>query len=492
MARADSLNAVSPTVSNDHTSFHHSGLVNIMEIYDSVLDLVGKTPLVRLKRVTAGLKCDVVAKVEYFNPGGSIKDRPALRMLEIAEKQGHLKPGGTIIEPTSGNTGAALAMAAAIKGYRCILVMPEKMAPEKFALLRGYGAETVTVPNVGANDPESYYNVANRLAAEIPGSFQPNQFENPENPEAHYCSTGPEIWEQTDGQIDYLVAGIGTGGTISGTARYLKEKNPNIKIIGADPEGSIYTQGGKPKSYLVEGIGEDFVPPTANLKIVDQTVAVSDKDSFLMCRRMAREEGLLVGGSCGTAVCAALRIAAGLPEGKRVVVILPDTGRAYLSKIYNDEWMRSHGFLPTPGHGNTLGDVLESKGKKPRLLTVHRDDSVRKAITMMRENDISQVPVSDDKGQIVGSIQEVTALQLVYDRKDIDALCVSEVMGRPHPKLDRGAEIEHGFKALSLGASAIIVRDLEQPIGLLTKSDFIAYLSGDTEKSVTAGVQNVG
>ncbi|MCG8403824.1 MAG: cystathionine beta-synthase [Phycisphaerales bacterium] len=459
-----------------------------MQIHESVLDLIGHTPLVKLRRITAGLKCTVAAKVEYLNPGGSVKDRPAVRMLEIAERAGKLKPGGTIIEPTSGNTGAALAMAAAIKGYRCILVMPDKMAPEKFALLRAYGAETVTVPNVGANDPESYYSVANRLTAEIPGAFQPNQFENPENPEAHYHSTGPELWEQTGGKIDYFVAGIGTGGTISGTARYLKEKKPDIKIIGADPEGSIYTPGSKPKSYLVEGIGEDFVPPTANLKIVDQVVNVTDKDSFLLARRLAREEGLLVGGSCGTAVGAALRVAASLPEDKLVVVLLPDTGRAYLSKIYNDEWMQSHGFLPTPGHGNTLGDVLASKGEVPAMLTVQRDDSVRKAIDMMRENDISQVPVAGDDGHIIGSIQEVTALKLVFDHIDTDSKRVGDVMGSPFPKLDRASEIEHAFKALSLGASAIIVREQEKPIGLLTKSDFIAYLSGDTENTVTKGI----
>ena len=458
-----------------------------MQIHESVLDLIGNTPLVKLRSVTAGLQCTVAAKVEYLNPGGSVKDRPALRMLEAAERAGKLKPGGTIIEPTSGNTGAALAMAAAIKGYRCILIMPDKMAPEKFALLRAYGAETVAVPNVGANDPESYYSMANRLTAEIVGAFQPNQFQNPDNPDAHYDSSGPEIWEQTDGKIDYYVAGIGTGGTISGTARFLKEKNPDIKIIGANPEGSIYAPGSMPKPYQVEGIGEDFVPRTADLKIVDQIVTVTDKDSFLMTRRVSREEGILVGGSSGTAVCAALRVAAHLPADKLVVVLLPDGGRGYLSKIYNDEWMQNHGFIPAPGHGTTLGDVLDSKGDLPLIITVHKNDTVRAAIDLLRKNDISQLPVADDDGHIVGSMHEATALQLVFEHVDLCKKRVGEVMGSPFPKMDRSTEMEHGFKALSLGAPAIIVRDEnEMPIGLLAKSDFIAYLSGDTDDTVSA------
>lgn len=452
-----------------------------MDIRESLLDCVGNTPLIRLRRVTAGLKCTIVAKVEYLNPGGSVKDRPSLRMLAEAERAGHLKPGGTIIEPTSGNTGAALAMAAAIKGYRCILVMPDKMAPEKFQLLRGYGAEVVTVPTVGANSPESYYSVANRLTEEIPGAFQPNQFSNPMNPQAHYETTGPEIWKQTDGKVDVFVAGIGTGGTISGTARFLKEKNPAIRVVGADPEGSIYTPGSMPKSYQVEGIGEDFLPRTVDLKLIDRVINVSDRDAFLMTRRLAREEGLLVGGSCGSAMCAALEFAADLPAGKLVVVLLPDTGRAYLSKIYNDEWMQAQGYLATSQMQMTVGDVLTKKGNVPAMITIGASEPVANAIEKFRKYEISQLPVVNFKNEIIGGLVDTTVMQLMFDHVDIAKKRVADVMNRTFPRLDRGMPIDKAFKALSLGASAVLVTENEQPVGVITKADVIAYLGGGHE-----------
>jgi cystathionine beta-synthase len=448
-----------------------------MPIHESALHVVGNTPLVALRRVTAGVACTVAAKVEFLNPGGSVKDRPALRMLAAAEAAGRLKPGGTIIEPTSGNTGAALAMAAAIKGYRCILVMPDKMAPEKFALLRAYGAEVVSVPTVGASSPESYYSVANRLTEEIPGAFQPNQISNPDNPQAHYESTGPELWRQTDGRIDVFVAGIGTGGTLSGTARYLREQKPDIQIVGADPEGSIYAPGSLPGKYLVEGVGEDFLPRTVDLKIVDRIVTVSDRDSFLMTRRLAREEGLLAGGSSGMAVCAALEVARALPADRLVVVLLPDSGRGYLSKIFNDDWMQAQGYLATSQMAMTVGDVLDHRGAAPLLITVAPQDTIRAAIDLMRRHEISQLPVVDTGGAMIGSMHESTAMKLIFDHVDISHQKVADHMGHPFPMLGRDAPVEQAYKALSLGASAVIIREQGRSLGVITKADIIGYLS---------------
>ena len=339
---------------------------------NDALALIGHTPLVRLNKVVDGAPCLVLAKVEYLNPGGSIKDRPAVAMLDEAEQAGLLRPGGTIVEPTSGNTGTGLAMAAAIRGYRCILVMPDKMSREKIDLLRAYGADVVVTPsNVAPDSPESYYGVANRLASEIAGAFQPNQFHNHANPEAHYHTTGPEIWEQTGGTITHLVAGLGTGGTISGTARFLKEKNPAIRVVGADPEGSIYS-GDTPKSYAVEGIGMSYLPETVDMHVIDSMVRVSDRDSFLMARRIAREEGLLVGGSSGTAVVAAVQLAQTLPADAILVVIMPDSGRGYMSKIFNDDWMIANGFIADGKRKATVGDVLRSKEPLPQLITARR------------------------------------------------------------------------------------------------------------------------
>lgn len=450
-----------------------------MKYCENILETIGSTPLVKLNKVSKGLKPTILAKVEVFNPGGSIKDRPSLLMIEEAEKAGLLKPGGTIIEPTSGNTGTGLAQIAAVKGYKCILICPDKVAPEKINLLKAYGAEVVMVPStVGAGSPESYYSVANRLTMEIPGSFQPNQFANPNNPLAHYQSTGPEIWEQTGGKITCLVAGAGTGGTISGTAKFLKEKNPNIKIVGADPEGSIYS-GDTPGSYKVEGIGEDFIPRNANIKIVDIFERVSDKESFQMARRLAREEGLLVGGSCGTATVAALRVAKTMTEDDVIVVILPDGGRGYLSKVYSDDWLRDNGFLPADGQSYYAKDLLERKkvdGRVPPMITVKPDDMVQDAIDMMEKYGIDQLPVITEAGSNVGHINDLVAMQIVFERKHPESTSISSVMGRPYPQVDIASEIDSVYKQFKLGTSMVILTKEGKAAGVLTKFDIVQHL----------------
>src|SRR5579872_7412416 len=366
-----------------------------MQVHDTLSGLVGNTPLVRLRSVTRGIAgAHVLAKIEYFNPGGSVKDRIALRMVMKAEQDGILKPGGTIVEPTSGNTGVGLAIVAAERGYRCVFVCPDKVAQDKISVLRAYGAEVVVCPTTVAPDhPDSYYSVAKRLTEQTPGAWRPDQYSNPENPASHYSTTGPEIWEQTDGTVTHFVAGIGTGGTITGTGRYLKEiSNGKVRIIGADPEGSVYS-GGSGRPYLVEGVGEDIWPATYDPEVCDEVIAVSDAESFGMTRRLAREEALLTGGSCGLAVVAALRVAAENP-GATIVVLLPDGGRGYLSKIFNDEWMADYGFLTAETAEPRVGDVLERKGAGlPAFVHAHPTDTVRTVISALREFDVSQLPV---------------------------------------------------------------------------------------------------
>ncbi|MEA2434656.1 MAG: cystathionine beta-synthase [Actinomycetota bacterium] len=457
-----------------------------MTTYDSLLDAIGGTPLLRLNRVGAGLKCDLLGKLEMLNPGGSVKDRIGLRMIEAAEKEGLLKPGGTIVEPTSGNTGVGLAIAAAIKGYRCIFTMPDKMSQEKIHLLRAYGAEVVITPTaVAPESPESYYRVADRLTEEIPGAFQPNQYHNQKNPESHYYSTGPEVWDQTDGKITHLVVSVGTGGTVTGTGRFLKEKNPDIQIIGADPEGSIFS-GGEPHPYLVEGIGKESWPDTLDRNIVDRYITVGDKDSFLMARRITREEGLLAGGSCGTALFAALQVAQELGPDDVVVVILPDSGRNYLSKIYNESWMLEHGFLERPGTSARIGEVLAEKRRQspdmPDLVAVPSHEKVGKAIDALQEFGISQVPVAkSDKpetlSEILGSIRERSLLDKVFRDREAIQRDVAEVMDGPLPIVQSSAGVEEMFADLSRGAEAIVVADGDKPVGVLTRADLLEFLA---------------
>jgi cystathionine beta-synthase len=451
-----------------------------MQAFDTFLDAMGHTPLVRLNQVARGVRPAVYAKLEMLNPGGSVKDRIGIRMIEAAEREGRLKPGGTIVEPTSGNTGHGLAIAAAIRGYKCIFVMPDKMSQEKIGLLRAYGAEVIVTPTaVPPESPESYYRVAERLSEEIPGAFQPNQYFNPENPKTHYETTGPELWEQTDGEIDVFVAGVGTGGTISGVGRYLKERDARVVVVGADPEGSVYS-GDEPRPYLVEGIGEDFWPDTFDPDVVDRYVKVSDRDSFLTARAVTRREGILIGGSGGTAVFAALQVARELDETKNVVVLLPDTGRQYLSKIYSDSWMLQHGMLDRP-EAIRVDEVLAGKGHTlPALITVGAHQKVRQAVDTLQQHSISQAPVvredSADVAQFVGAIRDRELLERIFRDPDALQADVAEVMAPPIAMVEWSDPVESAFAELEHG-SAVLVAKQGQVLGVLTRSDLLDFLA---------------
>jgi cystathionine beta-synthase len=451
------------------------------DIKDSILDTVGETPLVRLSRIGAGLRPQIIAKLESFNPGGSIKDRVAVRLIEAAERDGRLRPGGTIIEPTSGNTGTGLAIAARLKGYRVIAVMPDKMSKEKIDLLRAYGAEVVVAPtDVAPDSPQSYYRVADRLTQEIPGAFQPNQYANPANPQTHYETTGPELWRQSNGQVTHLVVGVGTGGTITGMARYLKERSTEIQIIGADPVGSIYSNE-EVHPYLVEGVGEDFWPETFDPSVVDRYITVSDRDSFLTTRRLAHEEGLLVGGSCGLAVHAALQLAKEIDDPEAVIaVVLPDGGRAYLSKIFNDAWMSQYGFLERQSD-RTVGDVLRDKtaaGEIPPFVTVQTHQRVKDAISLLHEHRVSQLPVvsASEPTTIVGSVGERGLLKRAISNPPLMSAEIVDVMEAPFPAVATTDPVREAVELLSGDRQALTVTEDGRPVGIVTRADLLESL----------------
>jgi cystathionine beta-synthase len=447
------------------------------EVEDSALSLIGETPLVRLSRIDPELSTPLVAKVEFLNPGGSVKDRAAVSMIDAAERDGVLRSGGTLVEPTSGNTGLGLAMVAALRGYRVIAVMPDKMSREKIDTLRAFGAEVVVCPtDVPPDSPRSYYRVADRLTEEIDGAFQPNQYFNEANPEAHYRSTGPEIWRQTSGLITHFVVGVGTGGTISGAGRYLKEQNPTIQVVGADPEGSLYS-GGPVHPYRVEGIGEDFWPDTLHKDVIDRYIRVSDRDSFIAARRLVAREGLFAGGSSGTALCAALKVAREVNDPDALVVtLLPDGGRPYLSKVFNDHWMREHGYLA--GGGLTAGDLIEAKGPK-ELLTVSSHDQIERALALMQEHGVSQIPVvsAEDESVFVGAVSERGLLWASAEHPGIRSQEVTEVLEPPFPELAPEDSAEDAIRLLEEGRQAVVVVRAGRALGILTPLDLIEVLN---------------
>ncbi|TFD60383.1 cystathionine beta-synthase [Cryobacterium sp. Hh38] len=453
-----------------------------MKIANTILDLIGDTPLVKLHKVTAGLTATVLVKLEYLNPGGSAKDRIAVRIIDAAERDGFLKPGGTIVEPTSGNTGVGLALVAQQRGYKCVFVLPDKVGEDKRNVLTAYGAEIVVTPtSVSPEDPESYYSVSDRLARDIPGAFKPNQYFNPNGPLSHYETTGPEIWRDTDGTVTHFVAGVGTGGTITGTGRYLREvSNDAVRIIGADPEGSVYS-GGTGRPYLVEGVGEDFWPGAYDPAVVHEVIAVSDADSFAMTRRLALEEGILVGGSSGMAVVVALRAAEKLGPDDTIVVLLPDGGRGYLGKIFNDKWMRSYGFSAAPA-GHTVANLLESKtGRLPALVYVHPSDTVRDAIETMTSQGVSQLLVLSAKppvvmGEVLGSVDERALMDRVFSGDAQLTDRIGAIVGVPLPLIGVNEPVAAARAAFATH-DALLVTDGGKPLGVITRHDLLSYLS---------------
>src|SRR4051812_11677780 len=455
--------------------------------YPTALELVGHTPIVRLQTIGKETGSTHLAKLEYLNPGGSVKDRIGLAMLEAAERDGKLRPGGTIVEPTSGNTGVGLAIAAASKGYRCIFVMPDKMSQEKISMLRAYGAEVVITPTaVEPDSPESYYSVSSRLAEEIPGGFKPDQYSNLANPQAHYETTAPEILEQTGGRLDALVISVGTGGTISGVGRYFKEQAPDVLIVGADPEGSVYTarDDADVHPYLVEGVGKDTWPETMDPKVVDEWARVSDRESFLWARRLAREEGILGGGSAGTSLYAAYQLAQRLGPGKRVLMLIPDSGRNYLSKVYDDNWMLEHGFVERHAPVPSVGEILRARhgGRVPELVTISSHQKVGEGIDVMQRYGISQLPVvrdgsCDSLADVVGSLQDRALLERVFTNPDVLHADVASAMQPPLAAVEATATLEDVFATLTGGTNAVVVARDGRPVGVLTRSDLLEFLA---------------